>query len=87
MQLDFVLYDYAEAKLNASINTIGPALVSAAVKRLHTANEALAAFCTCRDLGHREKQFCSWYAMDDMHYESRIGKQGRADFVNLDFLP
>ena len=87
LQLDAVLYDYAETKLNASIVSIGPPFVRFAASSLDQANKALAGFCDCSDLGRREKQFCKWFGMDDMAYERNIGAKGQARLETLEFLP
>jgi hypothetical protein len=87
LQLDFVLYNYAEAKLNASIVSIGPAFVRVAASTLDQTNKALSVFCGCSDLGRPEKQYCKWFGMDDMAYERNIGARGQARLETLEFLP
>jgi hypothetical protein len=87
MQLDSILYTYAEQRLNATLAALGPSAVAEATGRLEAADRLLAQFCACGDLGRLENAFCKWYALDDMQYEGRIGQRGKAYPLDLAFLP
>lgn len=85
-QLDFELYNYAEKKLDASINAYGAAEISEAAAAIKALNTAFDEFCGCEDLGREERAFCKWVSMTDIQYEHAISPRGVATPVRLSWL-
>lgn len=76
------MYDYAEARLNASMIKYGQLAVRA-VEALEKAKKALEGFCHCGQLTAEQDAFCDWIAMDDGDYEKAVGSTGKAPLVHL----